>query len=90
MTPDDLQRAGVRVRKLEWVAEGSGAEAETSLFGDYRVLKTSHRSYPDKFDVWISGRYMVDGGCHTLTDAKAAAQQDYENRILSALEPIHE
>ncbi len=33
---------------------------------------------------------MATGVEDTEQVAKAAAQQDYENRILSALEPIHE
>ena len=81
MTPDDLKRAGVRVRKLEWknVTKPKHVEA-TVAFGKYVVIEHA----------WFVPIHPVTHVEDTFENAKAAAQQDYENRILSALEPIHE
>mgnify|MGYP000470416594 CR=1 FL=1 len=85
MTPDDLKRAGVRVRKLQW-DDASNAETPFGIYTIWEeedwVWRVQRGSYADAEE--------VDGIFTDEDEAKAAAQQHYENAILSALEPIHE
>lgn len=73
--------AGVRVKPLEW----DGCEARSAA-GSYRVQRLD-----DKWEPLHEGYYMlprVHGmvkAFDTKELAKAAAQADYEQRILSAL-----
>lgn len=80
--------AGERVKALEWTRNLHGITqwAETP-FGSYAIDPT--RSRPMRF-MWsgITGDWMA---ADTEAQAKAAAQADYERRILSALaEPAGE
>lgn len=78
-------QGGVRVKPLEWVTEpGRGEEfpgwvAETAFGKEYRVFK----AWWGKENKW--GFVGDEGFAHTADQAKAAAQADYEARILSAL-----
>lgn len=79
------------VKALEWEkvldkdGEHNGDEAKTSI-GDYLITV-------DPFTYNPTTAYYVDGPlgfrvqCSTPAEAKAAAQRDYETRILSALIP---
>jgi hypothetical protein len=73
----------VRVKPLVWEAnewaqrEGSAASA-LSLFGRYYAKHGA--------TYWGPG-VVVSTGYPTLEAAKAAAQADYERRIMAALEP---
>lgn len=66
--------SGVRVKPLEWVGDPLDDHAKTP-FGRYRA---EHSGY------W-SGPNHVDGDEDDMKSAKAAAQADYEARILSAI-----
>jgi len=73
----------VRVKELEWY-NGPGAMADIQFEGvatvgnNYLVTRLSH---PQHGDEW----YVLDRLYPSLTAAKAAAQADYEARIMSAL-----
>lgn len=74
----------VAVKPLEW----NGPTAETP-FGDYSVGDFSMTDDPEWY--WTRGGYPYparsDESFLSDADAKAAAQADYEQRILSALSP---
>ena len=94
MTPDDLKRAGVRVRPLAWV-QRDNVETFDAIGADlsYRVDDAFNYFASDGVRTQLPswrGPFTSTQVCVSLEAAKAAAQQDYENRILSALEPIHE
>lgn len=83
-------RAGQKVRPLEWFMP-HGAEtmliAETVL-GKYRVWTHSEaggRWFSDVSTLGAVSATIESGNTHSCTSAKAAAQADYEARILSAL-----
>lgn len=73
-----LARVGVAVRPLEWVTDHIGGGL---MAGEYRV----------RAGLWTRGYFWVRGeddphtGYVELDDAKAAAQADYEARIISSL-----
>ncbi|QRG06148.1 hypothetical protein EZH22_24695 [Xanthobacter dioxanivorans] len=75
----------VKVKALEWVKCHAGYSAEVP-FGEYGCDLDQDEEvalYP-----WIcSSPEDILGHCETLDEAKAAAQADYERRILAALEP---
>ncbi|NYD84401.1 hypothetical protein [Brucella intermedia] len=72
---------GVGVKKLEWQQDGAGNHRAETPFGNEFVQK-----WTDIRDGNIS--YEHEGAYfETVEAAKAAAQADYEARILSALEP---
>lgn len=82
--------ASVRVKPLVWVErDGSSYRQANSAFGQYQI------SWLMEFEIWqlfMPVRYGDDfRKCFlshsTLDAAKAAAQADYEARILSAIEP---
>lgn len=80
---------GVKVRALEWTDfEGRGAKAQAWNEANYMIQKCSDgrweisASYPG-YSTFIEG---ADRFYPTLDAAKAAAQADYEARILAALE----
>lgn len=90
-TPDDTtgkrenDMSDVKVKALEWDNQGRAI----CLLGLYLV------------DIWHAGeglwrwkgpngKWKISNGHWTEEDAKAAAQADYETRILSALEPPHD
>lgn len=84
----EAQLAGARVKALEWETfEGRSYVQANCVLGQYQV------SYLREFETWQMHRPAVAGtewkenfSRHaTKDDAKAAAQADYERRILSAL-----
>lgn len=85
MTLEELARIGApRVRNLEWKQAGGDIKKGEgfSAWGDLSVGPTT--TYLVRDGWWLS----VDHKTYpTLEAAKAAAQADYERRILSALEP---
>lgn len=76
-----MPATAVRVKALEWVnvviGDGSPFRQQTWTSDRYQIVE----SPSGKFDL-RHGAYAV---CDTLEAAKAAAQADYEARILSAL-----
>lgn len=71
----------VRVKELEWVACADGTHHDTGcnyeveqLGGGWRVIR----------GVTFGGSYVCD--VDTLAEAKSAAQADYEQRIMAAIE----
>ncbi|MGF6157819.1 hypothetical protein M2267_003078 [Ensifer sp. KUDG1] len=72
-----------KVKALEWVegAPGTYTEIAESPFGHYSVWEINGTAC---WSPWKAGSgSIVDGG---LAGAKAAAQSDYQTRILSALD----
>jgi len=86
-----LEGCGVQVKALEWEDfEGLGAKASGFYQANYLIQKWSGEgrfevamSYPGYQTGYDGPRWHP-----TLESAKAAAQADYEARILSALEPV--
>lgn len=86
-----LEGCGVRVKALEWDDfEGLGAKASGFYQANYLIQKWSGEcrfevamSYPGYQTGYDGPRWHP-----TLEAAKAAAQADYEARILAALEPV--
>jgi len=75
------------VKKLEWVAHKGDQHCKIAWtcegIGGWYAIEHRHEGH---FDMWTPNN--PDGGRFiTLEAAKAAAQADYEARILSALEP---
>ena len=83
----DAAAGAVRVKPLAWKGMGENhARAAAPLFGTIRVENYGAGfaiswSVPGFSDVFCDGRWP------TIEAAKAAAQADYEARILAALEP---
>lgn len=77
-----LARAGVAVRPLEWkrAIEGTLSRAET-IIDTYRVW--THYGADGRWFWCLNG--VVSGEVKNEAEAKAAAQSDYEARILSAI-----
>jgi hypothetical protein len=77
----------VKVKPLEWVAADEDEEDYVSAFseiGAYSIERLSAGSWE------LTAELPSGGECSwyvTIEAAKAAAQADYERRILSALEP---
>lgn len=77
---------GVKVKPLEWeLLGGRSWRAKALLFGSFRVERYADGyivmwSVPGYSDAFVEGRWP------TAEEAKAAAQADYEQRILAALE----
>lgn len=81
----DLCASG-QVRALEWEEYSPGCFFVRSEFGDYAIAPSAS-TYHDG-EIRISG---LDGGftyASSLEAAKAAAQADFERRILAALTPV--
>lgn len=83
---------GVRVNPLEWVHSGNADvgsdendEAETP-FGGY-VITIDPFTYSPAAAYYVDGPNWFKGQYASVGEAKAAAQADYESRIISALEP---
>lgn len=78
--------AGVGVKALEWnVISNSNHRADTSV-GTYSIEDQGAHWSHDRF--WLYIPHGVSGGKFSALEAtKAAAQADYERRILSALAP---
>jgi len=86
--PNDVERAltaavphlaAVRVKKLEW----HGPDYEDEYWASWLGGRYTIQANTDD-GRWLSG---VGGNFQSVDAAKAAAQADYEARILSALEP---
>ena len=86
-----LEGCGVRVKALEWEDfDGLGAKASGFYQANYLIQKWSGEG---RFEVAMSypgyqAGYDGPRWHPTLEAAKAAAQADYEARILAALEPV--
>jgi hypothetical protein len=79
----DLSRP--RVKPLVWreYSNNGNCMAETSI-GDYVIEDHGENDW----GIWLEDNYSpILGPYKTLEEAKAAAQADYERRILEALEP---
>lgn len=76
--------SGVRAKPLEWKKQPDGSEHwGVGPFCCLRIIDWNKiTSYPDRNYFEYAGEQIAN-----LADAKAAAQADYERRILSALEP---
>lgn len=74
-----------RVRPLDWTKKGY---AETP-FGKYHVVMEDWSGQDDFWFVCFAGKPYGKCGEHASeVAAKAAAQADYEARVLAALEPV--
>jgi hypothetical protein len=71
---------GVRVKPLEWVDRGTWTTADC-LLGRYEIDDVNGRWHA------LGPSGFVSRGHASIPEAKAAAQADYEARILSAIEP---
>jgi len=81
LTPPPAQNSvtagqGVKVKPLEWIDGAGLSYAQTNLVACYSVWDVED-------GLWLCS--LVDGQFPTIEAAKAAAQADYERRILSAL-----
>jgi len=88
---DGMWAGRVRVRPLEWRSIGRDRVAKT-MIGEYvvslDVFQVGGTAY-----LWVAGQ--VDGDDHhseheNMQAAKAAAQADYEARILAALRALEQ
>lgn len=71
--------SGVRVKPLEWIGLSDSCIAHTP-FGVYKVAQAG-----ETVNMFIARSELPKSFHATLDEAKAAAQADYEARILSAL-----
>lgn len=82
----ETELPAVKVNALEWAAVGNRFDAHT-FFGIYSVCDLGNyvhlRLHPGMEGAHVGEAYHSE----TLDKAKAAAQADYERRILSALVP---
>jgi len=98
MTPDELRQAGVRVAKLSWQSHPTFPDDKLCMVAPVSAFKHQYQAqrdpwaptfmcflYPELGTLWWPSK-----GHATLSEAKAAAQADYEARILAALEPIND
>ena len=83
MTPAELTARGVRVKPLDWDEGRYGRVFAKTAGGQY-----SARDFEDGSGVRLDLNGMILGAHPTIEAAKAAAQADYEARILSAIEPV--
>lgn len=76
--------SGVRVKPLEWLSHAWGAEADG---GRYRIEDNGANWTDDRYWLFVNVGLLSNHRSKfaTLDEAKAAAQADYEARILSAL-----
>ena len=86
---DELDAArSERVKPLEWEDLGDRCHrAKAPLFGSIRAEAYGSGVYYVNWSVPGYCDTFVEGGFGSLKAAKAAAQADYERRILSALTP---
>lgn len=75
ITPDDLARAGLHVKPLEWVRELGGWQAKTAI-GNYWTPANGSD---------VRRNAICLGTPNGLRVARSIAQADYESRILAAL-----
>lgn len=76
--------SGVEVTPLEWLDDGSGGFVAMGSFGDYEVNPVGFLDR-EQWEILMPAHHL--GHRDTLKEAKAAAEADYRNRILSALLP---
>jgi hypothetical protein len=87
-----LRSAGIggawKVKELEWKKnlEANTLSHVETIVGRYRVW-THHEAKGRWFWNLMAQWREAEGECATEAEAKAAAQQDYEKRIMSALSP---
>ncbi len=80
--------ATVRVKGLKWVAaDKMGSFHAQCVLGGYSIEPNAKRN--GRFYVSTFGGALVASNC-SIDEAKAAAEADYHQRILSALEPQQE
>ena len=79
--------AQVRVKPLVWTQIGSSYRAPAPLFGHIRVEDYALGKWSVLWSAPGICDTFTDGAFYTPEAAKAAAQADYEARILAALEP---
>lgn len=72
--------SGVRVKPLLWVDDGENSRADAG----FEIRYSAFRRSDGRFDTVLLGTLIGDTRA-TLDEAKAAAQADYEARIMSAL-----
>ena len=77
-----------RVKPLEWLSLGEGYKS-FSLLGEYQVYPTASRRNHKHSAYFIDAlrKSHILGYFEPSESAKAAAQADYEARILAAIEP---
>ena len=87
----DLARP--KVKPLKWVdakiSSNSPRETAESLVGTYEVLRWAHGEFGGSVPSTNPEASNIEFvGGESLQEAKAAAQEDYERRILAALETL--
>lgn len=80
---DKLTAAGLRVTPLEW--ENAGFEKCASSAAGYHRVFERDGLWRAVIHTRVDAYFIAE--CETEEAAKAAAQADYEARILAALEP---
>jgi len=76
--------SGVRVKGLEWSETTTDIDLRGGAYADAPSILGTYMVWGD--GTWRNGMTIVQGKS-TLADGKAAAQAEYEQRILSALTP---
>lgn len=71
------------VKPLEWSSAGPTTQAAETILGWYHIDRRWNMETPPVWYWKRSGGWL--SACETEDEAKAAAQADYEQRILSAL-----
>jgi len=85
-TPEAVERAAVRVKPLEWEHLGGNTyRAAAPLFGNLRVERYGTGNWHAAWSVPGSTYAFVEGEFPSHAAAMAAAQAEYDRRILSAL-----
>ena len=77
-----------RVKPLEWRVDDSQNEYAQAQYSVDRYCIEHRLHADDAFDLWIGPDATTATRFPTIEAAKAAAQADYEARILAALEPV--
>lgn len=72
----------IQVKALEWkvLTQGFSLERAHCLLGDYRIWKEDDGSW-----LWALNERGSDGSNDTSDEAKAAAQQHFNEKILSQI-----
>jgi hypothetical protein len=84
MTPSQAKERGIKVKPLVWVGGDYFCSAHTPGLGvSYETMKHKGRWYCNVVTDTFGARIAASDNPET---AKAAAQADYEARILEALE----
>lgn len=73
----ETELPAVKVKALNWAPYSAGMFFAPCVVGDYLVHPKGHW--------WLKGENTHEAG--SIGEAKAAAQADYEQRILSAINP---